>query len=196
MTIQSVKITNLYGNNYEWQLNPDVNILIGPNGTYKSKILELIKLKLKEDTYSINELYKGKVKIELQTKKDVYYTNDNYRVYSNYPHNPEYFDKFIKSIIPHNYEYSEGERCLYNLLVGAYINTYTQQLVYFLDNPENHLHIVWQRNLINWIRELNPTCQIIITTHSPTIFYQGWIEEVTTIDDIKSGKYYDSIAIH
>lgn len=34
MTIQQVKITNLYGNNYEWQLNPNVNILIGANGTY------------------------------------------------------------------------------------------------------------------------------------------------------------------
>ena len=35
-------------------------------------------------------------------------------------------------------------------------------------------------------RILLENCQIIITTHSPTIFYQGWIEKTTRIEEIKS----------
>jgi hypothetical protein len=55
-----------------------------------------------------------------------------------------------------------------------------------MDEPEISLHIDWQRSLISNIRQINPNCQIIITTHSPTVWYQGWIEEVIQIEDIQS----------
>ena len=81
MTIQSVSITNLYGNDYKWQLNPDVNILVGANGTYKSKILRLIKCKLQEDNYSINEWYKEHLSINLKiSDNNQHYPNGNYRI--------------------------------------------------------------------------------------------------------------------
>ena len=187
MTIQSVKITNLYGNNYEWQLNPDVNILVGANGTYKSKILRLIKCKLQEDNYSINEWYKEHLSINLEiSDNNQHYPNGNYRDSKNAPVDKEKFDRFLCNITKTAaYDYSEGEYCLHKILSGVCVNTYDQQLVYFLDNPENNLHVDWQRNLIKWIKELNPSCQIIMTTHSPTIWYQGWINEVTHIEDIK-----------
>ena len=187
MTIQSVSITNLYGNDYKWQLNPDVNILVGANGTYKSKILRLIKCKLQEDNYSINEWYKEHISINLKiSDNNQHYPNGNYRDSKNAPVDKEKFDRFLCNITKTAaYDYSEGEYCLHKILSGVCVNTFNQQLVYFLDNPENNLHIDWQRNLIKWIRELNPTCQIILTTHSPTIYYQEWIDKVTRIEEIK-----------
>jgi predicted ATPase len=188
MTIQSVNITNLYGNNYEWHLSPDVNILVGANGTYKSTILELIKLELQENCYSIVQHFAGEEppNIKLETTKLNYYctTNTKNHLHSNIDDKVK-FNSLVNSIMPSYFSYSSGQSSLYNILAGTATNTYNQQLVYFLDNPENNLHINWQRNLIKWVRELNPTCQIIMTTHSPTIYYSGWIDKVTRIEGIK-----------
>ncbi|MFT5619354.1 MAG: putative ATP-binding protein involved in virulence, partial [Arenicella sp.] len=49
-----------------------------------------------------------------------------------------------------------------------------QDFILIMDEPEISLHISWQRHLINKIRELNPNCQLIISTHSPTVFYASW----------------------
>jgi len=38
-----------------------------------------------------------------------------------------------------------------------------------IDEPEISLHIDWQRELIKAIRELNPTLQLIVATHSPEV---------------------------
>ena len=188
MTIQSVKITNLYSNNYEWQLTSDVNILVGANGTYKSTILDLIKLELQENYYAICQWFAGEEppNIKLQTTEPSYYCTTNHKnhLHSNVENKVE-FNALINSIMPNKLSYSSGEASLYNILAGAATNTYNQQLVYFLDNPENNLHINWQRNFIKWIKKLNPTCQIIMTTYSPTIYYSGWINKVTRIEDIK-----------
>jgi ribosome-associated protein YbcJ (S4-like RNA binding protein) len=55
-----------------------------------------------------------------------------------------------------------------------------------LDEPEISLHIDWQRTLIKNIRQINPHGQIIIATHSPTVYYQGFPYKVTRIEEIKS----------
>lgn len=41
--------------------------------------------------------------------------------------------------------------------------------VLLIDEPEQHLHIQWQRLLIPALRELSPTTQIIVATHSEAI---------------------------
>ena len=56
--------------------------------------------------------------------------------------------------------------------------------VLFMDEPEISLHIDWQYELINVIRQLNPNSQLMISTHSPGIFGDGWGEKVTFADDI------------
>ena len=58
--------------------------------------------------------------------------------------------------------------------------------VLLMDEPEISLHIDWQRSLIRNVRQINPNCQVIVATHSPTIYYQGWIEQVVRIEDIRS----------
>lgn len=55
-----------------------------------------------------------------------------------------------------------------------------------MDEPEISLHIVWQDQLISTIRTLNPNCQLIITTHSPNIFANGWEDKIVFMEDIES----------
>jgi hypothetical protein len=50
-----------------------------------------------------------------------------------------------------------------------------QNSVLLLDEPEISLHLSWQRKLIDTLREINPNCQLIIVTHSPSIYGDGWI---------------------
>ena len=66
------------------------------------------------------------------------------------------------------YSLSSGERQLLILLTETLLQ---QKLpfVYIADEPELSLHIEWQRNLINSIRELNPNAQVIFATHAPEI---------------------------
>ncbi|WP_016951841.1 AAA family ATPase [Anabaena sp. PCC 7108] len=42
MYIRKVEIKNLWGNNFSWTLNQDVNVLIGKNGSGKSTILKML----------------------------------------------------------------------------------------------------------------------------------------------------------
>jgi predicted ATP-dependent endonuclease of OLD family len=34
------------------------------------------------------------------------------------------------------------------------------------------------------IRQLNPNVQIILSTHSPALIMQGWVDAVTEVSDI------------
>ena len=56
--------------------------------------------------------------------------------------------------------------------------------VLFLDEPEASLHIEWQQKLIGLIRSLNPHVQIVLTTHSPAMIMDGWLDAVTEVSDI------------
>jgi predicted ATP-dependent endonuclease of OLD family len=53
-----------------------------------------------------------------------------------------------------------------------------------MDEPEASLHIEWQQKLIGMIRKLNPNAQIILTTHSPALIMEGWLDYVTEVSDI------------
>ena len=56
--------------------------------------------------------------------------------------------------------------------------------VLFMDEPEVSLHIDWQQRLIDLILTLNPNVQIILTTHSPAVVMNGWVDHVTEVSDI------------
>ena len=53
-----------------------------------------------------------------------------------------------------------------------------------MDEPEISLHIRWQREIIDRMRQINPFCQIIIATHSPSMFGTGWGDKVFYMEDI------------
>ena len=59
-----------------------------------------------------------------------------------------------------------------------------QNYVLFMDEPEVSLHIEWQKRLIDLCVELNPNVQIILTTHSPAVVMNGWMDAVTEVTDI------------
>jgi predicted ATP-dependent endonuclease of OLD family len=59
-----------------------------------------------------------------------------------------------------------------------------EQYILLMDEPEISLHIGWQQRLIDIIRELNPNCQLIIATHSPSIFGEGWGDKLFFVEDL------------
>ena len=68
---------------------------------------------------------------------------------------------------------------LLTVLVGD-----NQPYVLFMDEPEVSLHLEWQKCLVDLCLELNPNVQIILTTHSPAIVMNGWVDSVTEVSDI------------
>lgn len=81
------------------------------------------------------------------------------------------------------YQLSSGEKQLLVILLTVLVED-QQPYVLFMDEPEVSLHIEWQKRLIELILELNPRVQIILTTHSPAVIMNGWLDSVTEVDDI------------
>lgn len=60
----------------------------------------------------------------------------------------------------------------------------SKPFVLFMDEPDISLHVEWQQQLIRRILSLNRNVQIILTTHSPAVIMDGWIDAVTEVEDI------------
>lgn len=78
---------------------------------------------------------------------------------------------------------SSGERQLLLLLVSVFLQD-NQPSILLADEPEVSLHISWQQVLIDNLRRLNPNCQLIIATHSPSIISRGWGDKVVQMNSI------------
>lgn len=83
------------------------------------------------------------------------------------------------------YKLSSGEKQMLVILLTALVRN-GERSVLFMDEPEASLHIEWQQKLIAMIRNLNPDMQLILTTHSPAMIMEGWMEDVTEISEITS----------
>ncbi len=81
------------------------------------------------------------------------------------------------------YQLSSGEKQMLVILLTVLVED-DQHYVLFMDEPEVSLHIEWQKRLIDLILELNPHVQIILTTHSPAVVMNGWVDQVTEVSDI------------
>ena len=82
---------------------------------------------------------------------------------------------------------SSGEKQLLIILLTVLLED-GQEYVLMMDEPEISLHISWQYELLNWILELNPNVQLVLTTHSPSIFSDGWGEKAIYLEDITTKK--------
>lgn len=78
---------------------------------------------------------------------------------------------------------SSGEKQLLTILMTVLLED-REPTVLFMDEPEVSLHMEWQQTLIETIRRLNPNVQIILSTHSPAIIMNGWMDKVTEVSDI------------
>lgn len=81
------------------------------------------------------------------------------------------------------YQLSSGEKQMLVILLTVLIED-GQHYVLFMDEPEVSLHVDWQQRLIDMIVELNPNVQIVLTTHSPAVVMNGWMDKVTEVTDI------------
>lgn len=79
---------------------------------------------------------------------------------------------------------SSGEKQILLILTTVFLQE-EKTNVLLMDEPEISLHISWQDRLIELIRELNPNCQLILTTHSPNIFANGWEDKIVFIQDLE-----------
>ena len=96
--------------------------------------------------------------------------------------NEIFFTQIGETLVP--YQLSSGEKQMLAILLTVLVED-QQPYVLFMDEPEVSLHIEWQKRLIDLILELNPNVQIILTTHSPAVIMNGWLDKVTEVSDIE-----------
>ncbi|MCD7713489.1 MAG: AAA family ATPase [Prevotella sp.] len=85
-------------------------------------------------------------------------------------------------LLPH--QLSSGEKQLLVIMLTVLVED-MQPCTLFMDEPEVSLHVEWQQQLIDTILQLNPNVQIILTTHSPAVIMNGWMDRVTEVSDIE-----------
>lgn len=81
------------------------------------------------------------------------------------------------------YQLSSGEKQMLVILLTVLVEN-REHYVLLMDEPEVSLHIEWQQRLISLIRQLNPNAQIILSTHSPALIMDGWMGNVTEVEEI------------
>ena len=91
------------------------------------------------------------------------------------------FTQIGETLLP--YQLSSGEKQILAILLTVLVED-NKPYVLFMDEPEVSLHVDWQQQLIDLILELNPNVQIILTTHSPAVIMNGWMDRVTEVSDI------------
>lgn len=90
------------------------------------------------------------------------------------------------------YQLSSGEKQILVILLTVLVQD-NRRGVLFMDEPEVSLHVEWQQRLISLIRQLNPNVQIVLTTHSPAVIMDGWLDAVTEVSDITNKQFLTTI---
>ncbi len=91
------------------------------------------------------------------------------------------FSQIGETLVP--YQLSSGEKQILAILLTVLVED-QKPYVLFMDEPEVSLHFEWQKQLIELVLKLNPNLQLIMTTHSPAVIMNGWMEHVTEVTDI------------
>ena len=82
------------------------------------------------------------------------------------------------------YDLSSGEKQILYIMLKVLLQE-KQNYIVFMDEPELSLHVDWQEKLIDKTLQLNPNCQLVIATHSPSLLFNGWDSNVVNIEDLK-----------
>lgn len=85
------------------------------------------------------------------------------------------------------YELSSGEKQALYIFLKVLLQD-RKEYILLMDEPEISLHVDWQQNLIDNILRLNPNCQIIVSTHSPSMLFDGWDDKVINLEKIRTLK--------
>lgn len=60
--------------------------------------------------------------------------------------------------------------------------------VLLYNKPEQDLHFDWQKNLFDAILKLNPNAKLLVTTHSPALIVNAWLDTVIEMSDLLKSK--------
>lgn len=208
----------------EWKLSR-VNVLIGENGSGKTRLLTKIHHAVKDEHSLLPESQKNINSIQLRLhwksylkkeKRNSVFIHPSLFLQQSSPcslfadqstENSElenfrevissfFWDKDkrfvlsnkqIKVLTGHNKiplnQLSSGEQHLLSLLWQCLCAK--PHSIILIDDPELHLHLGWQHQLITKILEVSPSdSQLIISTHSPGIISKGWKDAVTKIETL------------
>ena len=132
----------------------------GPDAAMKAQDISARKTRFQD---LIDDLFKDTGKRIMRTENEIRFT------------------QIGETLVP--YQLSSGEKQMLAILLTVLVED-NQPYVLFMDEPEVSLHIDWQQRLIDLILELNPNVQIILTTHSPAVIMNGWMDKVTEVSDI------------
>ena len=91
------------------------------------------------------------------------------------------FSQIGETLFP--YQLSSGEKQILSIMLTVLVED-NMPYVLLMDEPEVSLHIEWQQRLIELILQLNPNVQIVLTTHSPAVVMNGWMDKITEVNDI------------
>lgn len=91
------------------------------------------------------------------------------------------FNQYGEKLSP--YRLSSGEKQMLIILLTVLLEN-NEHYVLLMDEPEASLHVEWQQKLVGILRKMNPNAQIILTTHSPAMIMNGWLDAVTEVGDI------------
>ncbi|XLU00703.1 hemin importer ATP-binding subunit [Aeromonas rivipollensis] len=82
---------------------------------------------------------------------------------------------------------SRGEKTLIYMFFMVFL--YKEKVkIFLLDEPEISLHVKWQEHLIKDLTTLAPNTQFIITTHSPNLVMNGWMNNCLTVNCFNGAK--------
>ena len=91
------------------------------------------------------------------------------------------FVQYGETLTP--YQLSSGEKQMLVIMLTVLVEN-SEHYALLMDEPEISLHIEWQKRLIGLIRDINPNAQIILSTHSPALIMDGWMDIVTEVSDV------------
>jgi predicted ATP-dependent endonuclease of OLD family len=82
---------------------------------------------------------------------------------------------------------SRGEKKLLLMFLIVSV-TPDKDAVLLYNKPEQDLHFDWQKNLFDAILKLNPNAKLLVTTHSPALIVNAWLDTVIEMSDLLKSK--------
>ena len=167
--------TQLTIRNKIYQVNWDlqqVNILVGNNGSGKTRILLQLSKEYKCFPIHIKDFDYGILSVGMSIFTEVI---NWYK---------ELTDKQIQldfDLVEYT-DLSSGERYLLDLLTNIHVRPRNSTIL--IDDIEQNLDLRTQQKLLDFLVEQRPDLQFIVTTHSPSIFGKNFGNNVTFINNI------------
>ena len=161
----------------DWQLYQLQRRYLDYQVNIGNRIIELLTSGVLEDQVKAAEVSKPKTKF--QDLIDDLFSETGKKILRK--SNEIKFEQDGEVLTP--YQLSSGEKQMLVILLTVLVQD-NRHCSLFMDEPEISLHVEWQQKLINLIRSLNPNVQIILTTHSPAVIMNGWLDAVTEVSDI------------